>query len=113
KRQMRIARDGKVTEIGPDILRPIEMKVAARYQAPQCVQYFHIDQVRGVQILVYFQAMKQGLIVRPAGQRGNEGRRIDDDHCRSRPDRTAATMASADAPPERALARASTSESGG
>src|SRR5579862_9347958 len=55
ERNVRIARDVQVAKVGADILRAIGMEIAGRDEAPQSVQYFDVEQVRGVEVGIRIQ----------------------------------------------------------
>jgi hypothetical protein len=76
------------------------------------LQRLDVDQVGGVQIGVLDEPREQTRLRRPADQHVEKGRGVEDDQ-RSRPARTASTIASLLVPALRLFALASTSAIGG
>jgi hypothetical protein len=82
----------------------------------ECVQYFGVDQVWSVPVAVRDEALDESRCGVMGGERFEHGRGVDDKQrvqARSRPSRTAATIAALGAPPARERARASRSATGG
>lgn len=78
-----------------------------------CLALAATQQVRGAKISVVVEAGQERPVGWPNGERFDDRGRVDDDHSRSRPERTAATISSWVAPPSRRLALNSTSAMGG
>src|SRR5205814_2061884 len=110
---MRVANDGQVREVRSDVGGPVVGEVPRGDEAPERVEELHVDEVRRMEVRIACESVGQLLDRRTRRQRRDHGGRVDDDHARSRPDRTAWTMLSIVAPPWRLPARDRTSATGG
>src|SRR4051794_26252013 len=110
---MRIPNDGEIREIAFDVDSSVFGHVSSPHQSPERVDHLHVDQMRGVKVAIPRQSVAKAHWSRTSGQGGQDGRGVDDDHVRSRPERTEATILEADVPPDRSEARARTSATGG
>lgn len=91
---MRVAGDGQVDEVGPGIRRSIVAYRPRSGQPPQRVLELDVQQVRRVEVAVAQDTVSKARDRRPAQEEAQDGRGVDDDQGRSRPERTASTMSS-------------------
>src|SRR5438093_8780084 len=110
---MRISDDREIVEVRPDVRGPVFGHMASSHEPPEGMDDLHVDQMRGVEIAILRQSPAKSRRARATREGGQDGRGVDDDHVRSRPERTDATILVVDVPPDLAEARARTSATGG
>ncbi len=110
---VRVAEDGQIGEVHSCIRRTIVAECSSQHQPVESVLELHVEKVRRMEVTVAENTVDETWDSGLSRQDADDGRRINHDHGRSRPERTASTMSSMSAPPERDSARRITSATGG